>query len=77
MTADDLRKQYALVYKALTRERKMREEVLKPGFYQQRKLEEIDRALEALAAIKDFAKLHTEEPPEQVVLIDEPTRGGY
>ena len=69
MSHDELRQQYTIAYKCLTRERAMRERVLRSGPDKQRKIEEIDRALEALTAIKDFAKLHTEEPPEQVALL--------
>lgn len=77
MSRDKLRQLYIIVYKTLTLERAMREQVLRPGPGKQQRIEEVDRALGALEAMKDFCKLHTEEPTEQVMLdLDVPTKKG-
>jgi hypothetical protein len=81
MTPDQLNTLSQRIYSTLIRERRMREAVFPPGHVKRdAKLEDIDGAIEALKAIKLELALHTEEPPEQVALIDDvPTvqRGGY
>lgn len=71
MTEHDLRVCFGLVFKFIERERKMREHVSRaePGKLRS-KLSECDTALQAVTAIKDFAKLHVEESPEQVELFE-------
>lgn len=79
MTPQQIKAHTQAVYTVLIRERRMREQVFPPGHpSRERKLREIDRAIEALKAIKGFADLHTEEPPEQVALLEPGSRrGGY
>lgn len=80
MTEHELRVCFGLVFKFIERERKMREHVFRaePGKLRS-KLRECDDAFQALTAMKDFAKQHVEESPEQVVLFDDlpRERGGY
>jgi len=70
MTTHELRACFGMVYQCLQRERQMRQRVFaqKPAQLK-RKLREIDEAVEALTAMKDELKRHTEEPPEQVDLL--------
>lgn len=69
MTTHELRVLYGMVYQCLSRERKMRQRVFAARPVElKRKLREID---EALTAMKDELKLHTEEPPDQVNLFPE------
>lgn len=72
LTRHELRVCYGMVYQCLQRERKMRQRVFaaKPAELT-RKLREIDEAIESLNAIKDFAKQHVEESPDDV----EPQQG--
>lgn len=78
MTEHELRVCFGLVWKFIERERKMREHVFRaePGKLRS-KVRECDDAAQALVAMKDFAKQHVEESPEQVELFDVPERGGY
>lgn len=80
MTEHELRVTFGMVFKFIQRERKMREHVFRaePGKLRS-KLRECDEALQALTAMKDFAKGHVEESPEQVMLFDDVpgARGGY
>lgn len=80
MTPEQLKDQANIIWKFITAERKMREQVFrqKPTMLV-RKLDECDKAIAALREIKAFADQHTEEPPEQVMLFDDlpEKKGGY
>lgn len=79
MTTHELRVAYGMVYECLRRERRMRERVFADGNTRAGKLREIDAAIEALIVIKDFAKQHVEESPEQVALLPDAVapKGAY
>lgn len=78
MTEHELRKLFELAYRFFEAERKWRQHVFPPGHPQRNaKLGQLDTALRAVTAMKDFAKQHVEESPEQVELFDVPERGGY
>ncbi len=78
MTEHELRALYGLAFRFFEAERKWREHVFPPGHPQRNaKLAGLDTALRAVTAMKDFAKQHVEESPEQVELFDVPERGGY
>lgn len=78
-TMRELRVWYGMIQQFIRDEKRMRERVLKPGRDKDAKLRRCDEAMAALVALKDFAKQHAEESPEQVTLFDEPVRrqGGY
>lgn len=78
LTLERLETLFNVLKRFILTEKKMRQWVLKSGPDKDRKLRECDEAIAALVALKDFAKQHVEEPPEQVMLFDEPVRrGGY
>ena len=79
MTQHELKQLYAVACLFFKRERDMREKVFPPGHPQRNsKLAQLDTALRAVTAMKDFAKQHVEESPEQVELYDVPAQeGGY
>lgn len=81
MTPDELNTRAQRIYSTLIRERRMREAVFPPGHAKRAgKLADIDGAVKALEELTVWGRLHTEEPPEQVRLLDDvPSvqRGGY
>mgnify|MGYP003399432762 FL=1 len=78
MTEHELKQLYSVAWLFFKRERDMREKVFPPGHPQRNaKLAGLDTALRAVTAMKDFAKMHVEESPDQVELFDVPERGGY
>lgn len=80
MTEEQLRIAYERVKKFIADERAMRQVVFgRDPTKLARKLKDCSEALQALGAIKDVAKLATEEGPEQVMLFDDlpRERGGY
>lgn len=82
MTPDEHTARVRRIYSTLIRERRMREAVFPPGHKKRDdKLADIDGAIQALEELTVWGRLHTEEPPEQVALIDDvPTvqrKGGY
>lgn len=81
MTEEQLKTAYDIVKAFIQDEREMRRVVFaKDEAKLKRKLRDCSKALVALAAIKDVAKLATEESPEQVELLADPAlmrRGGY
>ena len=80
MTEEQLRAAYDIVKNFIANERNMRQVVFgKDPAKLARKLEECRKASQALAAIKDCAKMNVEESPEQVMLFDDVPmgRGGY
>jgi len=80
MTEHELRTLYGIAFRFFESERKWREHVFPPGHPQRNaKLNQLEAAFRAVTAMKDFAKNHVEESPEQVMLFDDVpgTRGGY
>jgi hypothetical protein len=85
VTEHELRVCFETVKQFIRDEKAMRRHVLKERTDGERnakaaKLRRCDEAMAALVAMKDELKRHVEEPPEQVMLLDDvPTvkRGGY
>lgn len=79
MTEAELKQLYSIAWLFFKRERAWRDKTFPPGHPQRNaKLAQLDAAQRAVTAMKDFAKLHVEESPEQVELFDlPPERGGY
>lgn len=79
MTQHELKQLYSIAWLFFKRERAWRDKTFPPGHPQRNaKLAQLDIALQAVTRMKDFAKLHVEESPEQVELFDlPPERGGY
>lgn len=83
MATHDLQVCFETLKQFILNEKRMRRQILRKGRDKQTKLRRCDEALQALIAIKNFAKLHVEESPEQVMLFDEgelpavAKRGGY
>lgn len=79
LTICEVRERFEAIKRFIIAEKRMRQYVLKPGADKDAKLRHCDEAMAALVSLKDFAKQHAEEGPEQVALFDAPEyqRGGY
>ena len=82
MTEQELRNHYKTAYRVLAGERMMRLQVFPEGHPKRaQKLGEIDSAMAAISAMKNFAKQHTTPDTHQAALFDESERverkGGY
>lgn len=78
MTQDELRAQFGVLYKTLTRELRWRERVFPEGHPQrEEKLREIKRALEIVDGWKDELKELLPKSYEQPPLLDVPPRTQY
>lgn len=81
MSEHELRELWKIVFKFFDAERGWRDRVFPEAHPdRRRKLAQLEMALQAATRIKDYAKLHTEESPEQVELLGAPAvmrKGGY
>lgn len=78
MTEHELRVCYEIVYRMVTKERRMRESVLSHSPLLKQKLKECDDAITALTVMKDELKQHVTAPdPVQGMLVDAPAGRGY
>ena len=78
MTEHDLRVCYEIIYKMISRERRMRQSVLAHSPLLKQKLTECDNAIVALTVMKDELKRYVTPATVQATLLDAPAKkGGY
>lgn len=74
MTLDELKANYTVAYKIILRERQLRDNVFATKEEAEADIAEMDKLLEILDDLKNFAKLHVEAEPEQYMLIQPPMK---
>jgi hypothetical protein len=78
MTEAELRALYNEAYRIVQHERRMREQVFKPGHpRREEKLLEMDKLLAILTTLKDALKPHCDAGLEQPRLLDVPRKAEY